>query len=56
MAQASINPTSQQSLNDIGHHWMRLAAELETVLPLIAVLEDIAPDQTRRVVPYRKAG
>jgi hypothetical protein len=55
MARASTKPDVQASLNDIGHHWMRLAAELDSMHPLLNALDDSLTDQPR-VVPYRKAG
>jgi hypothetical protein len=39
-ARASTNPDVQESLNDMGHHWMRLAAELDSLWPLLNAARD----------------
>ena len=35
MAQDSSDPALQESLTEIAHHWMRLAAELEAARRLV---------------------
>jgi hypothetical protein len=41
LAKATANPVLQDSLNDIGHHWMRLATELEATMRLLKDLDEV---------------